>query len=91
MKRTISDLVADILGLDPAVVTGDFSREAADNWDSLNHLRIITAVEQAFAVTLSMREIEAVTDVGQLVEIIGRKSPGTRASPQSAQGYGGEK
>lgn len=91
MKQTINELVADILGLDPTVVTGEFSRETADNWDSLNHLRIITAVEQAFAVTLSMREIEAVTGVEQLAEIVARKAPGARSSPQSGQGYGREK
>lgn len=73
MTQSVNELVADILGLDPSEVGDDYSREAADNWDSLNHLRIITAVERAYAVSLTMKEIEEATSVRQLAELVGRK------------------
>ena len=45
MISNLYEVVADILGLDPGDVEDSLSRETADNWDSLNHLRIVTAVE----------------------------------------------
>lgn len=73
MTSTLHELVADILGLDPADVDERLSRETADNWDSLNHLRIVTAVEQAFSVRLTMDEIQSATSVGLLRAILERK------------------
>jgi acyl carrier protein len=74
MTSTLYELVADILGLDPGDVDEGLSRETADNWDSLNHLRIVTAVEQAFSVRLTMDEIQAATSVGLLQAILERKA-----------------
>lgn len=73
MTQSVNELVADILGLDPSEVGDDYSREAADNWDSLNHLRIVTAVERAYAVSLTMKEIEEATSVRQLADLVSRK------------------
>jgi acyl carrier protein len=74
MTSTLHELVADILGLDPGDVDEGLSRETADNWDSLNHLRIVTAVEQAFSVRLTMDEIQSATSVGLLQAILERKA-----------------
>lgn len=73
MTQSVNELVADILGLDPSGVDDDYSREAADNWDSLNHLRIITAVERSYSVSLTMKEIEDATSVRRLAELVSRK------------------
>jgi acyl carrier protein len=76
MTQEIREVVGDILGLAPDEVDNDFSREVADNWDSLNHLRIITAVEQAFKVGFTMEEIQEATSVRRLQELVAAKSSG---------------
>jgi acyl carrier protein len=76
MKERVRQVVADVLGVETQVVADDFSRDNADTWDSLNHLRIVTALEQEFAITLSMDEIVAVRNVGQVIELIARRSVG---------------
>lgn len=70
MISTLNEVVADILGLEPDEVGDDLSRESADNWDSLNHLRIITAVEHAFSIRLTMAEIESTNSVARLREVV---------------------
>lgn len=72
MKELVRELVADILGMDPGDVGDELSRDNADNWDSLNHLRIVTAIEQEFGVSLSMDEIQGARDVNALAEIVTR-------------------
>lgn len=73
MTRAAKDVVADVLGLDPEEVDETTSRDTADNWDSLNHLRIITAIEQEFSLRLTMEEIQSVNSVQDLAEIMERQ------------------
>ena len=74
MDPQLREVIGDILGLDPSEVTAELSRETADNWDSLNHLRIITAVETTFSITLTMAEIEASTSAAALSELVTAKT-----------------
>lgn len=69
-KERIAAIVADVLELDPASVRDDLSTETADNWDSLNHLRIITAVEQELGLALTMEEIQSANSLSKLVQLV---------------------
>ena len=74
MNQRVKQVIADVLGLDVDGVGDDFSRDTADSWDSLNHLRIVTALEQEFAITLSMEEIQGAQSVGRLIDLVTRLS-----------------
>ena len=41
-----------------------------DGWDSFSHIRLVLAVEQAFKVKFSAREINKLKDVGEFVDLI---------------------
>lgn len=73
MIESIKEIVADMLGLDPSELDDEFSRERADNWDSLNHLRIVTAIEQGFSISLTMAEIESATSIRRIADFVGAK------------------
>lgn len=70
MTESLNELIADVLDLDLEDAGDELSRETADNWDSLNHLRIVTAVERAFSIRLTMADIESATSVARLKEIV---------------------
>jgi acyl carrier protein len=69
----LAKVIGEIMSVDPATLTHTTSAEDVDNWDSLNHFRLITAVEQHFAIRLSMNEIMALENVGDLARIVGSK------------------
>ncbi|HLT89987.1 MAG TPA: acyl carrier protein [Woeseiaceae bacterium] len=71
MNEQLRFIVADTLGIDPEAVTPETSRDSEPGWDSLNHLRLITAVEEAFGVKLTMAEIQAITRAAELEARIG--------------------
>lgn len=73
MKDRIRQIVADVLGIPRADVTDELSRETADSWDSLAHLRIVTAVEQEFGFQLTMDEIGSIGGVGSLCEVVAKR------------------
>ncbi|HEU4625032.1 MAG TPA: acyl carrier protein [Steroidobacteraceae bacterium] len=59
MDPRFRDVLAEILEVDGKTLADDTRREDTETWDSLTHLRLITAVESTFHVQLSMDEIAA--------------------------------
>lgn len=44
-----------------------------DDWDSLNHITLMAAVEDEFGIRLSMGEVSGLKNVGELAQAIERK------------------
>lgn len=74
MNDVVRTVVAEILGTDKSEVSEALSAESADNWDSLNHLRIISALEQECRVTFVMDEIQSAMSVSALIRLIEQKT-----------------
>jgi acyl carrier protein len=52
----------------PAMKAGD-----VPEWDSLNHINLIVAIEARFKIKFKSTELESLRNVGHLVELIERK------------------
>ena len=74
MNETLASLVVDVMGFDVSEVKSTLSREEEERWDSLNHLRLITAIEQTFSTRLTMDEIENIVTLGDLDNLIADKA-----------------
>ena len=48
----------------------DTNKDAIGEWDSINHLNLIVELEGAFNLGLSMEEIEKLSSVRQVVDLI---------------------
>ena len=59
----------DDLGLKPETTADD-----VDGWDSLSHIRLVLAVSKAFGIKFSASEIGSLKNVGELAELIGKKT-----------------
>jgi len=70
MTDQLNEIVADIFDLEPKNVSEDLTPEDVDLWDSLNHLKLITAVEQAYGVQFTMAEIQAVDSIAKLRALV---------------------
>jgi acyl carrier protein len=76
VNEQLSAIIADTLGLDADGITPALSRESEAAWDSLNHLRLITAVEGAFGVKFTMAEIQGITTAGELEQKLAAREAG---------------
>lgn len=72
MDEELNKIIMEVLDLEDDELTDDLTPETADYWDSLNHLRMITAIEQAFGIKLSMEEIQSIESVAGLRETVRR-------------------
>lgn len=48
-------------------------RSAEGGWDSLNHLRIVMAVEEEFGVRFDPDEVVAIESLADLLAMVGKK------------------
>lgn len=53
----IREVMAEILEVEPAALDDGFARGDAPSWDSMNHLRLVSALEEAFGIQFTMKEV----------------------------------
>lgn len=72
----LKKVILDELGLDDwEIVDGTVASEVP-GWDSLNHVRVINAVEDAYKVRFKTSEIVRLKNVGQLQALLDGKARG---------------
>ena len=64
--------IAAVLGVQADEVTDAVSPETVDTWDSLNHINLISALEQEFGVTLPTESMAGGQSVGSLRQLLTR-------------------
>lgn len=55
-EQRLRELIADVLALDPAAVGEDTSTDTVAGWDSLAHMNLILALEEAFEIAIPDEE-----------------------------------
>ncbi|MBP5772281.1 MAG: acyl carrier protein [Bacteroidaceae bacterium] len=68
----LNGIFADVLDLDEVNLTGATTADDIEEWDSLSHIQLIVAVEDAFDIKFSSLEIMKWANVGQMVDSIER-------------------
>lgn len=69
----ISEIIKDVLLLDDFSIVETTSAEEVEEWDSINHVEIIAAIEDHFKVRFNTLEIETFKNVGDLVNGVNDK------------------
>lgn len=52
---------------------GETTADDIDDWDSLNHITLMAAVEEEFGIRLTMGEVSGLKNVGELAQAIAKK------------------
>jgi len=67
-------IVGNVLGVDPRTLSSESNAENTPNWDSLNHIEVIFAIESAYHVRFTMLEIAGLRNLGDIERILVSKS-----------------
>ncbi len=67
---TLQQLFSDVFDDDAIVVTPDLTAADVAEWDSLNHIRLILAVEKAFKIKFTAAQTGNLKNVGELADLI---------------------
>lgn len=66
----IPSIVASVLGISEAEVSGQTGPATEGGWTSLRHLQIITTVQREYAISFTPREIRSVRSVAELQKLV---------------------
>ncbi len=73
INERLNEIFRNIFDDDDIVVTRDTTAEDIEDWDSLEHIRLIGAVEREFGVKFTMKEVSAMKNVGEMMDIIAER------------------
>ncbi len=66
----IRELVADALGIDLSEVPANGSMESIADWDSLQHLGVINAIEAEYDLSVDPDEIAALHSIAAIASFV---------------------
>ena len=69
----IADIIRDIFDDDALDITENTTAADVDEWDSLEQINILVAVERDFGQKFSVGDVEGLRNVGELVDLVQSK------------------
>ena len=72
LKR-VEEIFREELEQDELVLTDNTTAEDVDGWDSLSHVQLVAAMEEAFGIEFKSREILSWDNIGDLIDCIEKK------------------
>ncbi len=66
----LKNIVSRVLGIPAASITAELSRENTPEWDSFNHLMLVSEIEKELGVQITMAQIENIKTFDDLEKII---------------------
>ena len=70
----LTPIFRDVFNDDALVVSEGMTAADVPTWDSLSNINMIVSVEKAFGVKFSIKDVRALKNVGELLELIKRKA-----------------
>ena len=74
ISEKLKGVILRALSLDDYPITEDMLASEVPGWDSLNHIRVLTAVEDAFGIRFKSHEVMRLKNVGELDALVRRKA-----------------
>lgn len=66
----VNEVFRDVFDDESITVEDATTAEDIEDWDSLEHINLITAIEQEFNIKFSMGQVVTMKNVGEMIDII---------------------
>ncbi len=68
--ETLNEVFRDVFDDESIEVNDETTSDDIEDWDSLEHINLIAAVEQEFGMKFNMGQVVTMKNVGEMVDII---------------------
>jgi acyl carrier protein len=72
--EALTEIFNDVFMADDMKLTPELSAKDVPGWDSFKQIEIMVSIEERFGIKLNTREIDALKNVGDLAEVIAKKT-----------------
>ncbi|QDW73670.1 acyl carrier protein [Lachnospiraceae bacterium KGMB03038] len=72
--QKLDEVFQDVFDDDEIRVNEETTANDIEDWDSLEHINLVVAVEKCFDIKFTMGEVTSMKNVGEMVDIIMERS-----------------
>lgn len=72
MER-LTGIFRDVFDDESIIITPSTTADDIEDWDSIEHINLISAVENEFHLRFRMREVSGMKNVGEMIDIIAER------------------
>jgi len=69
----VKEICSDIFNIENLDIDSNTNSTEIDQWDSLNHLNLMSSIEEEFNIKFDFEEIGSLKNIGDIVKIISQK------------------
>lgn len=69
----VEEIFREELEVDDLILTDETTADDVEEWDSLSHVQLVAAMEEAFGIEFKSREILSWENIGDLIDSIEKK------------------
>lgn len=73
LLTTVQDILADILDNPKLALTEASKADDVSDWDSINHVKLLIALEKELNIRFASDEIQGLVNVGALIDLLEKK------------------
>ena len=66
----VQDIFRDIFDVEDLVISNTTNSDEIEDWDSLNHINLVSAIEKEFKIKFALGELMTLKDVGAMVDLM---------------------
>ena len=66
----VQEIFRDVFDEDTLMISDKTSSDDIEDWDSLNHILLLSSIQDEFKITISLEEMQSQSNVESLVKII---------------------
>ena len=73
MFSRVEGIFRDIFDDEQLAITRETVADDIEDWDSLNHINLVTALESEFAIRFALGELQGLKNVGDMLDLVQQK------------------
>ena len=69
----LQPIFRDILDQPDLVIDRDSNAKTVEDWDSLAHVNLVTAIEKKYKIKFGLAELQQLKNVGDMADLVAKK------------------